>query len=43
LPLFSLISIKDLGYDIEILGVKRAYGIALHIKEKYKVNGSFHE
>lgn len=35
--------IKDLGYDIEILGVKRAYGIALHIKEEYKVNGGFHE
>jgi len=35
--------IEKLGYDIHILGLKRSYGIALHIKEEYKVNGEFHE
>lgn len=35
--------IEELGYDIHILGVKRSYGIALHIKEEYRVNGEFHE
>ncbi len=35
--------IEVLGYDINILGIKRAYRIALHIKEEYRVNGEFHE
>jgi len=35
--------IEELGYDINILGIKRSYGIALHIKEEYRVNGEFHE
>lgn len=35
--------IEELGYDIHILGIKRSYGIALHIKEEYRVNGEFHE
>lgn len=34
---------EDLGYDINIIGVKRSYGIALHIREEYRVNGVFHE
>lgn len=35
--------IEELGYDINILGIKRSYGIALHIKEEHRVNGEFHE
>lgn len=35
--------IEELGYDSNILGIKRSYGIALHIKEEYRVNGEFHE
>lgn len=35
--------IEDLGYDINIIGAKRSYGIALHIREEYRVNGGFHE
>ncbi|MFA5036368.1 MAG: HTH domain-containing protein [Candidatus Izemoplasmatales bacterium] len=35
--------IEELGYDINILGIKRSYGIALHIKEEHRINGEFHE
>lgn len=34
--------VVELGYDLDILGVKRAYGIALHIKDEYRLNGEFH-
>jgi len=35
--------IEELGYDINILGIKKSYGIAFHIKEEHRVNGEFHE
>jgi len=35
--------LEDCGYDLSILGTERPKGIACHIKEEYKVNGSFHE
>ena len=34
--------LEDCGYDLSILGKERPKGIAYHIKEEYKVNGSFH-
>ncbi|MDD5933152.1 MAG: transposase [bacterium] len=34
--------LEDCGYDLSILGKERPKGIACHIREEYKVNGSFH-
>lgn len=34
--------LEDCGYDLSILGAERPKGIACHIREEYKVNGSFH-